>query len=334
MSVDTSIIIVNWNSRSYLHQCLQSLAAHPPSVTFEVIVVDGASFDGCGEMLAAEFPSVVFIQSNENIGFAKANNLGARHAQGRYLLLLNPDTEFTEDTITALHECAISTEDAGAIGCRLLNGDRSLQTSCVQAFPTVLNQVLDSEFLRRKFPRSALWGVSAFYAESSTPCSVEAISGACIYVKRSRYEEVGGFTEQYFMYGEDIDLCFKLTNAGFKSYYIHDTSLIHYGGASTQKAASNFATVMMRSSVCHFFAIHHGLISAFAFRLTTAISALLRLVFIMPLLVFGDQMVSHGKDSLRKWSAILGWSLGRPARRPTLRTIGIPVTQPKLIKSK
>lgn len=332
MSVDTSIIIVNWNSKDYLRQCLRSLDAHLPSVAFEVIVVDGASFDGCGEMLAAEFPKVVFIQSNENIGFAKANNLGARRAKGEYLLLLNPDTEFTEDAITTLHACAKSHEDAGAIGCRLLNGDRSLQTSCVQAFPTVLNQALDSEFLRRKSPRSKLWGISALYDESPSAIPVEAISGACIYVKRSRYEQVGGFTEQYFMYGEDIDLCFKLTNAGFRSYYLHNPSLIHYGGASTQKAASNFSMVMMRSSVHRFFAMHHGPIAAFAYRFTTAISALLRLGSILPLLIFGDRIVSHGKDSLRKWSAILGWCLGRPAKRPAPRTTATTTTQPELIK--
>ena len=313
-TVDVSVIIVNWNSKDFLRQCLKSLFTHCQRVGCEVIVVDGASYDGCGEMLAREFPSVIFIQSDKNVGFAKANNLGARQACGEYLLLLNPDTEFTTDTISALHACAKIHPDAGAMGCRLLNADRSLQTSCVQAFPTVINQALDSEFLRKLFPRSKLWGTGPLYAAGHTAVSAEAISGACILVNRTYFESVGGFTESYFMYGEDMDLCYKLTHAGHGSYYVPADSLIHYGGASTSQAASNFSTVMMRSSVHQFIRLHHGAGSALAYRLSTTLSALIRLILIIPLLFLGKRVVSHGSGSLRKWAAILRWSVGLPLK--------------------
>ena len=142
----------------------------------EIIVVDSGSFDGCDEMLAREFSSVIFIQSKKNIGFAKANNLGASRARGRCLLFLNPDTEFFEDSIRVLMEQLRTLLQAGAVGCKLLNSDRSLQASCVQAFPTVCNQVLNSEFLRRKFPNWKMWCNAALFANPPQPMPVQVIS--------------------------------------------------------------------------------------------------------------------------------------------------------------
>src|SRR5664280_1246315 len=146
-AVDLSIIIVNWNSKSFLRQCLISLGARCKSPASEVIVVDGGSFDGCAEMLAQDFPWVIFIQSETNVGFARANNSAVSRARGRCLLFLNPDTEFLEDSISILMSRLEALPNAGAVGCQLLNSDGSLQTNCVQAFPTIWNQVLDSRFL-------------------------------------------------------------------------------------------------------------------------------------------------------------------------------------------
>ncbi len=309
-SPDISVVIVNWNSKKYLQKCLQSLCVYAPSATIEVIVVDGGSFDGCDKMLAEEFPSVLFVQSPDNVGFARSNNLGVRHATGQYLLLLNPDTEWIDNSLEILWRNASNVPDAGAIGCRLLNRDQSLQTSCVQSFPTAINQALDSEFLRKLFPRSQLWGTAPFHLKSERPIPAEAISGACILVNREFFAAVGGFTEEYFMYGEDLDLCFKLTRSGHRSFYVPDARLVHYGGGSSGQSSSNFSTVMMRVSVHHFIRKHRGPISAFMYRSFIAISALIRLVLICPLLIFGNRVVTHGSASLRKWRAILQWSLG------------------------
>jgi len=243
-----SVLIVNWNSKDYVRQCLTSMFAHCRSTRLEVIVVDGASFDGCDEMLRNEFPGVHFVQSPDNVGFARANNLGARHATGEYLLLLNPDTLFIEDSLRVMVEQIEILPNAGAIGCRLLNGDRTVQTSCVQTFPTVLNQMLASDYLLRRFPACKLWGVSPLFATPMKPAVVEVVSGACILIARSIFNAVGGFTEDYFMYSEDLDLCFKLRRAGHLVYYVPYSSVVHFGGGSTTNAASNFSTVMMRSA--------------------------------------------------------------------------------------
>lgn len=313
-SPDLSIIIVNWNSKDYLRACLRSLDRHrPPGVMLEFIVVDGASFDGCDRMLTAEFPEVRFIQCQENVGFARANNLGARHARGRGLLLLNPDTEFIEDSLTPLLARLDSLPRAGAVGCRLLNSDRSLQTTSILNFPTILNRVLDSEYLRRRFPDSLLWGNAALFRSDPNPVVVEALSGACILIRKDCFDLIGGFTDSYFMYGEDVDLGYKLRKAGWLAYYIPETQLIHHGGGSSRQTVSNFSTVMMRVSCHHFMRLHRGWPAAAAYRMAMGGSALLRLMLIIPLLPFGNRFVRHGRASLGKWGAVLRWSVGGKA---------------------
>ena len=290
---------------------VHSLNAHSRAISFEIVVVDGASYDGCGEMLAREFPSVCFVQSSENVGFARANNLGVRHAKGGSFLFLNPDTELIEDTCRILFEQLQSLPGAGAVGCRLLNGDRTLQTSCVQSFPTVLNQALDSDYLRRTVsPLPPLGHDRALFEPGADPVPVEVISGACLMVKRECFERVGGFTESYFMYGEDLDLCFKIHRSGAGIYYVPQTSLIHFGSGSTARAASDFSTFMMRESVFRFMRFNRGLLFAEAYRVSTLLMAFLRLLLIGPLLLFGDRIVRHGLGSWRKTFAIVCWSLG------------------------
>src|SRR5450432_96179 len=162
--MDLSIIIVNWNSVDFLRGCLVSICQPPQSISLEVIVVDNASYDGCDSMLAREFPRVRFIQSHENIGFARACNLGHQHSAGRILLFLNPDTKIVGNALADLVSGLDSLPDAGAIGCKLLNADGTLQKSCIQSFPTILNQCLDSEALRSRFPRSRLWGMAPLFS--------------------------------------------------------------------------------------------------------------------------------------------------------------------------
>jgi GT2 family glycosyltransferase len=308
--MDVSVVIVNWNSKDYLRQCLTSLFQYCRTVDYEVIVVDGASFDGCGEMLAREFPSVTFIQSPENVGFARANNLGARQAGGTHLLLLNPDTLFIENSLGSMMDALKSIPLAAAVGCRLLNADRTLQTSSVLTFPTVFNRMIDSEFLRRRFRSARLWGAAALYSNDAQPSEVEAVSGACLLVKRENFEQVGGFTETYFMYGEDVELCYKLWRAGGKVLHVPTARLVHFGGGSSSQAASNFSTVMMRESWFRFIYAHRGGLAAMGYRIGMGLSALVRLIFIPPLLLFGRHVVRHGKGSLNKWVAVLGWSIG------------------------
>lgn len=309
-----SILIVNWNSVGLLRDCLRSVARYAPAFPIEVVVVDNASYDGCAEMLAAEFPEVIFVQGPTNAGFARANNLAFRSCHGRVLLFLNPDTEVRAGAIERLALFVDRTEDAGAVGCRLLNSDGSVQTSCVQAYPTLLNQALDSEWLRRLAPRSKLWGMEALYPGSPDPAAVEVVSGACLAVSRGAFEAVGGFASDYFMYAEDLDLCYRLDCTGRTNYYVGDVEVVHHGGQSTASASkSQFGNVMMRESVSRFLARHRGPAYAAAYRTTTAAAAAVRIAAIVSVLALtlGQYRVEALLASLRKWRHVLRWTMGR-----------------------
>jgi GT2 family glycosyltransferase len=153
-----------------------------------------------------------------------------------------------------------------------------------------------------------MWDATAL--TSKKVARVQGVSGACMMLKRECFEGVQGFSERYFMYGEDIDLCFRISRAGCNIYHIPQTTVIHYVGGSSNKAASNFSTVMMRQSCYMFMREHRGVVAAIAYRVAIGTSALIRMLVIPLLLLFGDRIVSHGFDSVRKWRAVLYWSLG------------------------
>lgn len=309
---DLSIVIVNWNSKAYLEKCLESIHIWTVDIKCEIIVIDSASFDGCGEMLHQCFPHVRFIQSETNVGFAKANNRAFRESQGRYILFLNPDTELISPAINMMFDFIRKTPNAGAIGCKLLNADKTVQTSCIQSFPTLLNQFFDSELLRTLWPKSSLWGNVTLFEDQPAAREVNGIVGACIMIERSLFEKVGFFSEEYFMYAEDLDLCYKIHKAGRINYYLSDATIIHFGSGSSEKAPSEFSVVMMRESVWRMMRKTRGSIYGFGYRVSTMISSIGRLLFLIT--VYPLHLIGRGggswNGSFRKWRAILAWSLG------------------------
>ncbi len=305
--MDLSIIIVNWNSIEFLKKCIPSILAGIHDIEYEIIVIDSASFDGCEKMLYENFPEVIFIQSLENLGFARANNRAFEHSRGRSVLFLNPDTEIDGSAINCIYEYLLKLPKAGALGCKLLNSDQSVQTSCIQSFPTILNQVLDSEYLRIRFPKSSLWGVAPLYEDKSKPSVVDAISGACIMMDRGFFEQVGKFSEDYFMYTEDIDLCYKIKQAGYLNYYLPEAKVIHHGGGSSQEAKSDFAVVMMRESMFKFLRKTNGYSYAWCYRISMLFIALFRIA----LLTISRLFNQSNEKSTQKWRAILQWCLRR-----------------------
>lgn len=312
--MELSIIIVNWNSKEYLRKCIASILASTSGIQYEIVVIDSASFDGCGEMLRQCYPEVRFIQSEKNIGFAKANNAAFKAACGRILLFLNPDTEVVGPAIELLHRQLTSLPDAGVAGARLLNSDGSVQTSCIQAFPTILNQLLDADLLRKIIPRSSLWGMKSLFGGSDTPTEVDAVSGACLMIKRSVFEGVGMFSTEYFMYSEDIDLCFKVWKAGWRIYYIPSAVVVHHGGASSSQSSENtFSSVMMLESRWRFFRKTRHLCYCWLYRLAMFSSSIIRIclvLFIWPALSICGR-ASSLEAALNKWTALLRWTLGR-----------------------
>ena len=311
--MDLSIIIVNWNSVDFLYKCLASVYANSKGMSFEVIVIDNASFDGCEEMIQKGFPQVRFIQSQKNLGFARANNLASEEAAGKVLLFLNPDTEVIGPALQCMVACLTSLPDAGVVGPTLLNSDGSIQTSCIQSFPSILNQVLDSEYLRAAFPKWPLWGNQALFEESSQSVVVEGISGACLMIRKSIFEDVGRFSSEYFMYGEDMDLCYIAQKAGLKNYYVSKARVIHHGGESTASLSDKqFSSVMMRQSVLRFMRGHRGDGYAVVFRLAMAIAALCRLTVVAVVMLFlGITPQRHTLSlAFAKWFRVLRWAIG------------------------
>lgn len=242
--IDISVIIVNYNVKELLEQCINSIFSASAGLKVEVIVVDNNSFDGSVEFLKQKFPAnpqLKIIESPINLGFAKANNLGAKEAKGDYLLILNPDTILQEDTLTRSLEFYKKTQGIGAMTCKLILPNGKLDLACRRSFPTPSVAVYRILGLSRIFPKSKLFGkYNLTYLDENDTYEVDAIVGAYMLIKKDIYEKVKGFDEDYFMYGEDLDLCFRIKKAGYKIYYYPETSIIHYKGESTKKSSISY----------------------------------------------------------------------------------------------
>ena len=310
--ISVSVVIVNYNSAAFTEGCLLSIVPNARESCTEIIVIDNASYDGCGEMIAAEFPDVIFVQSPRNLGFARANNLGVTLAHGRYILFLNPDTEIRSSAIEVLRTVLESLPDAGIVGGRLLNSDLSVQTTSITAFPSILNQILGTEALRRRFPKAQLWGMKPLFENCHEPALVDAISGACMMAKREVIESIQGFTTEYFMYAEDLDLCLKVKKAGWNAYYVPDAVIVHHGGQSSNSRSENdYAAIMIRESLFLFMQRHRGWYYACLFRVATAVVAIGRLVLLtLTLPVTSILSARRAFQAWGKWSRILGWCVG------------------------
>jgi N-acetylglucosaminyl-diphospho-decaprenol L-rhamnosyltransferase len=312
-ALDLSIVIINWNSVGLLRQCLRTVYANISGVASEIIVIDNASYDGCAEMVVAEFPSVRFFQSERNLGFAAANNVCAERATGRNLLFLNPDTEILGSALQAMLACIDAKKDAGAVGPKLLNSDGSLQVTCLQPYPSVMNQLVGAARLQAMFPKWSVWGNGVLFEEDSRPRPVEGVVGACMMVDAGAFREVGGFHTGYFMYAEDMDLCYKLEKTGRTNYYVGTASVVHHGGSSSGRQADpHFSTIVMRDSIQSFMRIHRGPVYATFFRSLTALAALIRMgLLTVPLLLPVDaERRRQLRHSFGKWLRVFRWAIG------------------------
>jgi hypothetical protein len=305
-----SILIVNWNSKDLLRQCLLSIRRECADLKPQVVVVDSGSFDGCAEMLANEFPEVEFVQSDENIGFGRANNLGMSRVTGNVVWILNPDTELHAGALQILLGELERRPDAGIVHPRLLNPDLSLQSS-VHALPQPVRQALDSEILRRLLWPLSLWAPPSDFAPSDT-VRVEAVSGTAMLMWTKTFRSLGGFTPAYFMYAEDMDLCFKVSRAGFGIYHVPAAEVVHHGGASAlAHQVSTFSAVMIREALCCYMVLNHGRVSPWIYRVATGLSVVFRLFLLLPgLIAIDERQRSFRRAEFAKWLAVLSWSCG------------------------
>ncbi|MGI6296556.1 MAG: glycosyltransferase family 2 protein [Armatimonadota bacterium] len=225
-----SIIIVNWNTRDLLIDCLESIRQNAPGC--EVIVVDNASSDGSGDAVKEQYPQVKLIASEANLGFAAGNNLGIAEATGEYVLLLNPDTVVKPNAVDIMREFLVNNPDAGAVGCRIENPDGSQQESNWMTFPSIGWLFLKALYLDkivRRFRKVKM--------EDDTPFQVAHLLGACIMAPRRILQELSGFDESYFLYLEETDLCQRIFQSGKNIYYLPTASITHFGQQSSIQAA-------------------------------------------------------------------------------------------------
>lgn len=235
--MDISVVIVNYNVREFLNNALVSLFKSLEGYSAEVFVVDNASDDGSIELIQKNYPTVQLIVNAANLGFAKANNQALARSKGKYLLLLNPDTIIQEDTIKKLIAFFQSTADAGIVGCKILNPDGSFQLPCRRSFPTPWTAFTKTFGLSALFPKSKIFArYNLTYLDPDETYEVDAVSGSFMMVKREVYDKIGGLDETFFMYGEDLDWCYRVQQSGWKVYYVPTTSIIHYKGESTKRS--------------------------------------------------------------------------------------------------
>ncbi|WP_178987826.1 glycosyltransferase family 2 protein [Winogradskyella schleiferi] len=224
-----SVIILNYNVRYFLELCLKSVQEAIVNIDAEIIVIDNNSQDDSCAMVKQLFPTVKLIENNENSGFSNGNNIGVAHAKGDYLCILNPDTVVAEDTFTKLIQYADSKENLGIIGCQLIDGKGQFLPESKRNVPT------PKVSLMKMLGRTKGYYANDVQIESKG--KVDILVGAFMWLKKDVYEAVGGFDEAYFMYGEDIDLSYKVVKAGYDNYYYGDTTIIHFKGESTLKDA-------------------------------------------------------------------------------------------------
>lgn len=234
--MDVSIVIASFDTRELLAECLESVRASEDAGDFEVFVVDNGSSDGSAEMVAERFPDVHLIRNEENLGFSRANNLALPRTAGRYVLLLNPDTRVRPNTLRDMTRLMDERPDVGLAGVKLRRQDGEIDRACRRGFPTPVNALGKMTGLDRVFPRSkALGGYNLTWQNPDGEYEVDAVVGAFMFLRREVLEAVGMLDESFFMFGEDLDWCYRVKREDWKVLYVGSQEILHVKGASTRK---------------------------------------------------------------------------------------------------
>lgn len=237
---DISIVIVNYNVRDFLNNCLQSIYKSETQLKYEIIVVDNNSTDNSIQYLKERYPQVKFIELKDNLGFSKANNIGIKEAKSKYVLILNPDTILYPDTLQTMYEYMEKHPEVALSGCKVLNADGTFQYSCRRGFPTPWASFTKLFGLQSLFPKSKIFAkYNQTFKSIDETYYIDAVIGAFMFARLDKINEIGGFDEDFFMYGEDIDLCYRIYQTGSKIAYVHTTSIIHFKGESTRRSSIN-----------------------------------------------------------------------------------------------
>jgi GT2 family glycosyltransferase len=275
--IDVSIIIVNWNTRDILRDCLSSVYDQTHGIFFELTVIDNASSDGSAAMVQNEFPDVILIKNIENVGFAAANNQGMRISKGRYVLLLNPDTIVLEEAIQKTISFSDNHPDIGVLGCQVWLNEHEIQQTCF-SFPTLFSLTLQQAGLQRIFSNSKFIARSNYgWWERLNQMDVEVVSGMYMLVKREAIDQVGLMDEDYFVYAEETDWCYRFWKAGWRCVFTPEARIIHLdGGSKSTGQISIKMYVQMQKSMLIFFKKQRGYGSWVYLKIIFIISMLFR----------------------------------------------------------
>jgi hypothetical protein len=268
---DLSILVVTYNSRRLVGPLLEGLGRELASLAAEVVLVDNASHDGTADFVASAHPWVRLVRSEHNLGFAAGNNLAARHARGRVLLLLNPDALPEPGAIARGLARLDAHPEVGLAGGRLLDDQGRTQPSA-RMFPTLLQEALVLSGLAARFPRSRWFGhFDRTWADPQAPATVDWVPGAFAFVRRDLFERLGGFDERFFLYYEEVDLCRRIARAGLQVAYWPDLRVHHVGGASARTVSGATVsrsgaqlTLWRARSALLYYRKHHGWLTAWA----------------------------------------------------------------------
>jgi N-acetylglucosaminyl-diphospho-decaprenol L-rhamnosyltransferase len=306
--IDLSIIIVNWNVKDLLRDCLTSIRDNIGDTTFEVIVVDSASSDGTPQMVEEEFPWVTLIASQENLGYPRGNNMGIETSQGRNILILNPDTIVLENALGIMNNYLDEHIDVGAIGPQLLNIDGSVQSSR-RHFPSLLTGMFESTWLEPLAPKSVLNHYYARDLPDDEENDVDWVTGASLMVPRRVIDHVGLLDEGYFMYSEELDWCRRIKDAGWRIVYLPQAQIVHHVGKSSEQAITarhiNFQQAKLR-----YYRKYHGRTTAGSLRAFLLANYLWQIVLEAVKGLFG-----HKRD-MRRQRVHSYWQVIRSGLRP------------------
>jgi N-acetylglucosaminyl-diphospho-decaprenol L-rhamnosyltransferase len=313
-AIDVTVCIVNWNTRELLRQCLQSIRKHSVGLKLQIVVVDNASADGSADMVRQGFPEVQLMASLDNHGFARGSNLAAQAAKGSCVLYLNPDTELVTNAIQGMWTYLAQHPACGAVGCRLLNSDGSIQTTCASDFPGPRNELTSMLFLDRMFPRSVTFSSRELnYWDHANSCDVPCLSGACLMLPTLLAHRLAGFDENLFMYGEDLDLCCRIRQRGLVLHYLAQEVIFHHEGAASKKKGRSFAPLWQRAANVYFLQKNFGVGPARWYRAAVLVGAAARLMgagLLSPgwLLMRGARRAQM-QNFMAKHAELLLWSL-------------------------
>ncbi len=274
-SVELSIIIVSWNVCDLLRNCLQSIYDNRGDLSVQVIVVDSNSADESVKMIQREFKQVTLLAQAENVGFTRGNNIGLEMAEGKYHLLLNPDTEIISNALQQMVDFLAAHDEVGIVGSHTLNTDGSTQ-STRRRFPTLMTAFFESTWLQGIAPKSVLARYYVTDASYDDTIAIDWVQGSALMARREVYEQIGGLDTGFVMFSEEMDWCKRAKNAGWQVYYLGDSFITHHGGKSTEQVVAN-KHIYFQESKLRYFRKHHGIFVANTLRLFLLTSYLLQI---------------------------------------------------------